>query len=296
MFELPAGQPFETGTKGVTRPPPKGARTFKCKWTIWFLQDDISRMAIRFHCSHCSQLLSIASRQAGAVVPCPTCGQQTRVPEEDPAGGTGGPADSALAQGASGSAEPAEASLSREGPGEPEPSPAASGPREVLSENPETIEDGPEPDAEEGFQLRKVAGDFSGEMDLTPMVDVTFLLLIFFMVTASFSLQKSIEVPPPDPEQQGAMQSIQSPQDLQENAIIVQIDERNAISIDYEPVGSPENLAELLADRRRVEQKSELVIDAAAGASHGTVVMVNDAAVEAQFQRIRLAVRADESN
>ena len=33
------------------------------------------------------------------------------------------------------------------------------------------------------------------ELDMTPMVDVTFLLLIFFMVTASFSMQKSIEVP-----------------------------------------------------------------------------------------------------
>lgn len=34
-----------------------------------------------------------------------------------------------------------------------------------------------------------------GELDMTPMVDVTFLLLIFFMVTASFSLQKSIKMP-----------------------------------------------------------------------------------------------------
>lgn len=33
------------------------------------------------------------------------------------------------------------------------------------------------------------------EMDMTPMVDVTFLLLIFFMVTAAFSLQKSIDMP-----------------------------------------------------------------------------------------------------
>ena len=31
------------------------------------------------------------------------------------------------------------------------------------------------------------------DLDMTPMVDVTFLLLIFFMVTASFTLQKSIE-------------------------------------------------------------------------------------------------------
>ncbi len=35
-----------------------------------------------------------------------------------------------------------------------------------------------------------------GGTDMTPMVDVTFLLLIFFMVTASFQLQKSIAMPP----------------------------------------------------------------------------------------------------
>ncbi|MGB7345374.1 MAG: biopolymer transporter ExbD [Pirellulaceae bacterium] len=33
--------------------------------------------------------------------------------------------------------------------------------------------------------------------DMTPMVDVTFLLLIFFVVTASFQLQKAIDVPRP---------------------------------------------------------------------------------------------------
>lgn len=33
--------------------------------------------------------------------------------------------------------------------------------------------------------------------DMTPMVDVTFLLLIFFVVTASFQLQKAIDLPRP---------------------------------------------------------------------------------------------------
>ena len=35
----------------------------------------------------------------------------------------------------------------------------------------------------------------NGAVDMTSMVDVTFLLLIFFMVTAAFQLQKSIEMP-----------------------------------------------------------------------------------------------------
>ncbi len=34
------------------------------------------------------------------------------------------------------------------------------------------------------------------ELDITPMIDVTFLLLIFFMVTSTMDQQKQINVPP----------------------------------------------------------------------------------------------------
>jgi biopolymer transport protein ExbD len=46
------------------------------------------------------------------------------------------------------------------------------------------------PQRKQTAQPRRVA-----DVDMTSMVDVTFLLLIFFMVTASFKLQKSIEMP-----------------------------------------------------------------------------------------------------
>ena len=49
-----------------------------------------------------------------------------------------------------------------------------------------------EHDEDEVFQRPKRPAE---EIDMTPMVDVTFLLLIFFMVTAAFSLQKSIQMP-----------------------------------------------------------------------------------------------------
>ena len=39
-------------------------------------------------------------------------------------------------------------------------------------------------------------GVIEDELDMTPMVDIVFLLLIFFMVTASFTLQKSMQQPP----------------------------------------------------------------------------------------------------
>jgi biopolymer transport protein ExbD len=48
------------------------------------------------------------------------------------------------------------------------------------------------------------------EMDMTPMVDVTFLLLIFFMITASFSLQKSIQVPAQRAEESAAADPLET--------------------------------------------------------------------------------------
>ena len=56
-----------------------------------------------------------------------------------------------------------------------------------------------QPDDDEGFQLRSPETEMEG-MDLTPMVDVTFLLLIFFMITASFSIQMVLPFPAPDPD------------------------------------------------------------------------------------------------
>lgn len=51
------------------------------------------------------------------------------------------------------------------------------------------------PQPREGHQRSRSFPDASKGMDMTPMVDVTFLLLIFFMVTASFTLQKVLEQP-----------------------------------------------------------------------------------------------------
>ncbi len=57
------------------------------------------------------------------------------------------------------------------------------------------------------------------EMDMTPMVDVTFLLLIFFMVTAAFSLQKSIVMP----RQQTDAPSSAPIEDIQDELDMVEI-------------------------------------------------------------------------
>ncbi len=169
--------------------------------------------------------------------------------------------------------------------------PAASPPPETAAKKyfpPEEDED--DDDDDDGFSIRSADSEFE-EMDLTPMVDVTFLLLIFFMITASFSLQKSIQVPPPNPDEDGVSQSLQTLDDFREESIIVEIDNNNGIYVDDTKLSNPSEIVQAILDRRDSEgkPKSELVLSAHKAARHETVVAVVDAANEVGMQKIRLA-------
>jgi biopolymer transport protein ExbD len=64
---------------------------------------------------------------------------------------------------------------------------------------------------------------------MTPMVDVTFLLLIFFMVTAAFSLQKSIQMP--RQQSDAPSQSVREEIVEELDTVEVQIDERGTFLV-----------------------------------------------------------------
>ena len=134
--------------------------------------------------------------------------------------------------------------------------------------------------------------DESG-LDMTPMVDVTFLLLIFFMITATFSLQKSMETEAPEPEEEGAAQ-LPSMEDLADDSVIVEIDENDVIFVDDVQVGGMNELTDVLEQKMAGEKKGEMIIEAHPQAKHGTVVQTTDAGIEVGMQRIRRATRRGE--
>jgi biopolymer transport protein ExbD len=235
-------------------------------------------MPIQYRCPHCNQFLSIATRMAGRQVDCPTCGSSTLVPAQS----TLPPAFQPIRSPVEESLTPPEAESSpvpADLPAERAPRDEAAAPARAEAA---ATEDG-------GFKLRR-AQTMYDDMDLTPMVDVTFLLLIFFMITASFSLQKTIDFPPPNADQKGAAQSL-SLEDLQDNTIFVRIDEHNSIAIDDEPLADRARLSEALTDARLATLRNEVAVDAHADALHETVVAVIDAATAAGMQRIRLVSR-----
>jgi biopolymer transport protein ExbD len=81
----------------------------------------------------------------------------------------------------------------------------------------------PEDDVDDDEPLLQRKPRDEEELDMTPMVDVTFLLLIFFMVTAAFSLQKSIEMPRQQTDAPSTTVVEQEEEDLE--MVEVQIDE-----------------------------------------------------------------------
>ena len=250
--------------------------------------------------------MAISSRQAGVIVDCPTCGAKTLVPLEDSFSLETVPPPRTQNEFDPSDLDVPEQSVSSE-PHLEEPFSSEKALQNEIAPLESRSESGAEERDVESVEEPFVPGDTSDdddggdapltirrhnhlddEMDLTPMVDVTFQLLIFFMVSASFSLQKSIEVPTPDPDQKGASQQVQTIDDLHGTSIIVKIDASNTIWIDDEPLGDVGRLADTLRDKMRREQKTELLVTADNQSLHRTIIAVIDAANEVGMQKIRM--------
>lgn len=131
------------------------------------------------------------------------------------------------------------------------------------------------------------------EMDLTPMVDVTFLLLIFFMVTAAFAIQKAINVPPVN-DQASAAQTID---DMEQDSYVIRIDADNVYWIGL-PGAAEEQRALSSAEMRtllrdaRTSQKTgspaKLLVKAHGDSRHESVVAALDAGAGVGIEEIRL--------
>ncbi len=133
------------------------------------------------------------------------------------------------------------------------------------------------------------------EMDMTPMVDVTFLLLIFFMVTAAFSLQKSLQVPTPRPDEPSQNVQQRDPQE-DPDMVTVHVDEFNTFRVvttdwDEEAPSDQELLTQLRKARSGNAQgrvPTKLLVMANGEAMHEKVVTALDAGTEVGMDEIQL--------
>jgi biopolymer transport protein ExbD len=136
-------------------------------------------------------------------------------------------------------------------------------------------------------------------MDMTPMVDVTFLLLIFFMVTAAYSLQKSLELPSPDPQEEAAEARTLEELEADADYVIVRIGRDNTVWVNEVEAPSQQEVLYRLREARSGGLGSpaprNLLVLADPAARHETVVMVLDAGNAVGMENIRLACIEEEA-
>ncbi|MDG1733101.1 MAG: biopolymer transporter ExbD [Thalassotalea sp.] len=121
--------------------------------------------------------------------------------------------------------------------------------------------------------------DEEAAIDMTPMLDIVFIMLIFFIVTTSFVKEAGIDVQKPKAANASKKPSANIFIAIRENGEIW-MDKR---AVDVERVSA--NLEKLLA-----EQPTDIVIiQADKGAKHGVVVKVMDAIKDAGIDKISIA-------
>ncbi len=117
-------------------------------------------------------------------------------------------------------------------------------------------------------------------IELTALVDVVLLLLIFFMVSARFTPDIAFELALPSA---GAASEVES--GTAEIRIAVDADDR------YFLLGEVATFAQLAARLSETEEDVAVVLEADKAASHGAVVRILDAAKAAGLDSVRIAAQ-----
>jgi len=129
------------------------------------------------------------------------------------------------------------------------------------------------------MRRRRTREQEESEIDITPMLDVVFIMLIFFIVTASFVKESGIDVNRPDA----------STAEVKERGnILVAITEANQVWIDRRQVDVRSVRANI--ERLRAENpEGAVVIQADKNSKNGLLVKVMDAARQAGVENVSLA-------
>lgn len=126
----------------------------------------------------------------------------------------------------------------------------------------------------------QVKQEEEGEVDLTPMLDVVFIMLIFFIVTATFVKEIGIDVTSPDKNQ--------NVKDADKQSIVIQITSRDRIQIrnrDVDKRAVRANIERLHAE----SPEAPVVVQPHPESSTETMIHVMDSARQAGVYNVSIA-------
>ena len=109
------------------------------------------------------------------------------------------------------------------------------------------------------------------QLDLTPMIDVVFQLLIFFMVTAVFAITPGLDIKLPEAD------TAQAPD--KENLFIV-VDQDGNMKLNHKTVTFANLKDELVSKRAILDNTTAIIIQGDERATDGQIVNIMDIARE----------------
>ena len=126
------------------------------------------------------------------------------------------------------------------------------------------------------------------ELNITPLVDVVFLLLIFFMVSTTFERKSEINISLPN--------STEVMKEVNTDILTVAIDAQERIYINDVPLVNSQlsTIREVLSQNVDGKNEPMIVISADAKATHQIVVKVLDAARQLSLTRITFSTQVYE--
>ncbi len=135
-----------------------------------------------------------------------------------------------------------------------------------------------------GRSLRKPE---EAEVDLTPMLDVVFILLIFFIVTATFVQERAIGLEPPPPPPPPDQPQQETP------TIRIFVNADGLIRVN----GRPTDIGSVRANIERLKAEnpdSAVIIQAEPDARSGLIVNIRDQVYEAQATPVNVLLSGAE--
>ncbi len=123
----------------------------------------------------------------------------------------------------------------------------------------------------------------SPKLNMTSLIDVVFLLLIFFMVTTTFEKQAKLKIELPE--------ATEKVKNQEKNQIIISISQKGAIYLNNNEVLNSQygSIANSLKQLVKSGEKPPVVIRADANAAHKHVVTVMDVLADLDFVSVSIA-------
>ena len=131
------------------------------------------------------------------------------------------------------------------------------------------------------MRFRRSAKLVKGQIDMAPLIDMVFQLLIFFMLTSSFIVQPGIRVNLPKAVTSEA---------IHEKSMVILVTNSDLVYLNERPITTKELDARL---RIAAKEKKPLLIKADSRASMGKIVEIWDMCRDAGISQINIATSQD---